>query len=349
MIKLDYLDHIVVENNKKKTLNELTEKYYEKVISKKFNLFKDDKIRNIWKINGKNIFEKETKKDKKFTQVTIIDLFNKIKKFDSTFSPIELKDLILAKPNEITKYTNTPNTEYKTLIEKTFDYKGKFQTSVITDFFTDNFNFTTCYYCNKDFILNFNKSKKTSTFQLDHFYDKEKYPYLALSFYNLIPSCSTCNSTKVKGSKDCFKYDVNIREEAFENEICKIPNHKDFDFDKKVKFKLFLTDSCKDLNIKEKDNIDIPLKERYSNEYEKYIEVFKLNERYQAHKDIVFKMIKNAELYPESRLKELQDLTGIPFQEIKKDIFKLIDDEVDLSKEPFSKLRRDMAWELGLR
>jgi len=63
---------------------------------------------------------------------------------------------------------------------------------------------------------------------------------------------------------------------------------------------------------------------------------------------IISEMIKNAELYPESRLKELQDLTGIPYQEIKKDIFKLIGDEVDLSKEPFSKLKRDMAWELGL-
>ena len=53
-------------------------------------------------------------------------------------------------------------------------------------------------------------------------------------------------------------------------------------------------------------------------------------------------MIKNAEL------KELQDFTCIPYQEIKKDIFKLIGDEVDLSKEPFSKFKRDMAWELGL-
>ncbi len=45
---------------------------------------------------------------------------------------------------------------------------------------------------------------------------------------------------------------------------------------------------------------------------------------------------------------ELQDLTGIPYQEIKKDIFKLIGDKIDLSKEPFSKLKRDMAYELGL-
>ena len=60
-------------------------------------------------------------------------------------------------------------------------------------------------------------------------------------------------------------------------------------------------------------------------------------------------IIKNTELYPESRLKELQDLTNIPYQEIKKDIFKLIGDEVDLSKDPFSKLRRDMAEELGVQ
>jgi hypothetical protein len=36
------------------------------------------------------------------------------------------------------------------------------------------------------------------------------------------------------------------------------------------------------------------------------------------------------------------------FEMIKKDIFKLIDDEVDLSNEPFSKLKRDMSEELGL-
>ena len=43
-----------------------------------------------------------------------------------------------------------------------------------------------------------------------------------------------------------------------------------------------------------------------------------------------------------------KNLTGIPYQQIKQDIFSLIDDNADLSKEPFSKLKRDMAFELGL-
>ena len=35
-------------------------------------------------------------------------------------------------------------------------------------------------------------------------------------------------------------------------------------------------------------------------------------------------------------------------RQIKQDIFSLIEDNADLSKEPFSKLKRDMACELGL-
>ncbi|WP_323593449.1 hypothetical protein [Aliarcobacter butzleri] len=115
-----------------------------------------------------------------------------------------------------------------------------------------------------------------------------------------------------------------------------------------MKFKLLLDDSCKNLHIKSKNDIDITLKEQFTDIYDKYIEIFKLNERYKAHKDIVFNMIQKAELYPQSRLKELENLTGIPFQQIKKDIFNLIDESEDLSKQPFSKLIVDMSKELGI-
>ncbi len=36
---------------------------------------------------------------------------------------------------------------------------------------------------------------------LDHYYDKDSYPHLALTLYNLIPSCYSCNSN-LKGRKD---------------------------------------------------------------------------------------------------------------------------------------------------
>ena len=267
--------------------------------------------------------------------------------FRYIFWKITIIKILLAKENElieliilIDERLNKLSAKHKNIIIKKiqnlFKYKDKYQNSVLTPFFTENFNFRTCFYCNKDFITNFNAKKEVSTFQLDHFYDKGTYPYLALSFYNLIPSCPTCNSSKVKGSAN-----------TFENN-CIAPNSQNFDFHQKVKFKLLLDDSCKNLHIKSKDDIDINLKENYSDMYDKYIEIFKLKERYKAHKDIVFDMIQKAELYPESRLKELENLTGIPFQQIKKDIFNLIDENEDLSKQPFSKLIVDMSKELGI-
>ncbi|MCG3659467.1 hypothetical protein [Aliarcobacter butzleri] len=277
--------------------------------------------------------------------------------FRYIFWKITIKRILLAKENElieliilIDERLNKLSVKHKNIIIKKiqnlFKYKDKYQNSVLTPFFTENFNFRTCFYCNKDFITNFNTDKEVSTFQLDHFYDKGTYPYLALSFYNLIPSCPTCNSSKVKGTYNTFTRDDRMKE--FKNETCIAPNDKNFDFHQKVKFKLFLDDSCKNLHIKSKDDIDITLKENYSDMYDKYIEIFKLNERYKAHKDIVFEMIQKAELYPESRLKELENLTGIPFQQIKKDIFNLIDENEDLSKQPFSKLIVDMSKELGI-
>ena len=279
--------------------------------------------------------------------------------FKDVFKKYTLKKIVLADYNtlniiipdiekEITKLTEKKKKNLKEKIKNLFNYSDKFQSTTLTPFFTDNFCFRTCFYCNKDFITNFERDKEkfVSTFQLDHFYDKNTYPFLALSFYNLIPSFPTCNSSKVKGSKNTFKHDPQIGK--FNNETCLSPNNNNFNFENKVKFKLYLDKSCKNLHIKNKENIDIPLKENYSNQYDKYIEIFKLNERYKAHKNIVVDMISKAELYPESRLKELESLTGIPFQQIKKDIFSLLDENTDLSKQPFSKLIKDISEELKL-
>ena len=62
-------------------------------------------------------------------------------------------------------------------------------------------NIKVCPYCNLSNISLYKTSKATKRGHLDHFYPKEKYPYLALSLYNLVPSCYYCNSN-FKGSKE---------------------------------------------------------------------------------------------------------------------------------------------------
>lgn len=58
-----------------------------------------------------------------------------------------------------------------------------------------------CPYCNIDTIevIHYtdnisNMDKEQALLDLDHFYPRSRFPFLALSFFNLVPSCSKCNS-----------------------------------------------------------------------------------------------------------------------------------------------------------
>ncbi|MFX4284882.1 hypothetical protein ACOL3A_10015 [Aliarcobacter butzleri] len=332
-----------------------TDLYYnniciEEIFSRSTKKDAKNKNKTIEKIYSNNWIGTKEKNLENIYQV----LIENNKDFKSVFENINLKDLITSNPNDLKEIIEkveknikkindkTKESNLKNTIKDIFKYDGKFQPK-IASFFEKHLNPKTCYYCNIDYINVYeqqekNKKEYKNKFTLDHFIDKGDYPYLALSIFNLIPSCYACNS-KIKKSVKFYS------NEKLKNEN---PFLETFDFHQKVKFKLFLDDSCKNLHIKSKDDIDITLKEQFSDMYDKYIDIFKLNERYKAHKDIVFDMIQKAELYPQSRLKELENLTSIPFQQIKKDIFNLIDESEDLSKQPFSKLIVDMSKELGI-
>lgn len=58
-----------------------------------------------------------------------------------------------------------------------------------------------CPYCNRQYIFTVPNGKMRP--QIDHYFPKSTYPYLALSLYNMIPSCSICNMAK--GSLDTYK------------------------------------------------------------------------------------------------------------------------------------------------
>ena len=63
-----------------------------------------------------------------------------------------------------------------------------------------------CPYCNASEIeLYRKKGEDHVTGQLDHFHSKEYYPYLAMSKYNLVPSCSRCNGEGGKHNRDYLR------------------------------------------------------------------------------------------------------------------------------------------------
>ena len=200
--------------------------YYKSISSKYFHIKKNEILRtNITKHHKSTITLKE-----------IFEYFKtkKIGDFDTIFQNISFKCLTIGNFRTLQKIKNQICKKNNKYIKFIFNYTD-LQTERIKPFFEENLNISTCYYCNIDFVNTYNtKGGKKNKFTLDHFYDKATYPYLALSLYNLIPSCYTCNS-KLK------------KNEEFKNLA---PSSQKYDFETKVKFKLFLDDSCKNLHIK---------------------------------------------------------------------------------------------------
>ncbi|WP_395407894.1 hypothetical protein ACHMW6_15085 [Pseudoduganella sp. UC29_106] len=94
------------------------------------------------------------------------------------------------------------------LSEKIFSYKN-FRNSIscINLLRSIGFGSTTCPYCNYnklDLVPNLGtKAVDDDTvayLDMDHFFSKARNPFFAISFFNLIPSCHSCNSTD-KGVK----------------------------------------------------------------------------------------------------------------------------------------------------
>lgn len=104
-------------------------------------------------------------------------------------------------------YSNAQLTDFGQIVKSVFNYENYRNTERPASYF-DSYNINFCPYCNKDEVQNIEEIDnstgnilRTRLYQLDHFYPRSRYPYLSLSFFNLIPGCANCNAT-LKGEKD---------------------------------------------------------------------------------------------------------------------------------------------------
>lgn len=119
----------------------------------------------------------------------------------------ELSDIVLAEEERL----KSLHEEYKTVFfdnatEQTNKVhkvlKGIFMalyndfTDINALYFFKKLNIRTCPYCNRNYTFTVHDGNKKTRPEYDHFYDKSKNPLLAVSFYNLVPSCHECNHTK---------------------------------------------------------------------------------------------------------------------------------------------------------
>ena len=114
----------------------------------------------------------------------------------------DFKSLILCPPNELKTYPAPPHIKPSLFIsgyKYFFSHEGDDNVNNAM-WLVKRLNIPVCPYCNRTYTFVVEKRSNTTTRgirpELDHFFPKPKYGHLALSFYNLVPSCPTCNQLK---------------------------------------------------------------------------------------------------------------------------------------------------------
>jgi len=297
--------------------------------------FKKQILSNFFDTKDKPKLYKKVEKKKEKWAINIQDINSIIKKKLKGYSEeIDLKELITMDVKELSKLKSyiDDHKAVTSLNTTEKDYFYTLYTRLKKATYIQDLDITVCPYCNRNYIQNFTrKNSLEATAQLDHFFDKKTYPYFAVSIYNLVPSCQTCNQRKstkqneiyhpfVESLSDDLKFQLIVKDYEF------LYNENSIDIEKKV------------LNN--------------HNKVESHIETFNIDNLYKNHKDIILELIQKAEIYNDSYIDELfNHYEGTLFKN-REDLMRLITcgyiTDEEINKRPLSKLIKDISEELEL-
>ena len=199
-----------------------------------------------------------------------------------------------------------------------------------------------CPYCNRVFVENVAFTGGGSVKgQLDHFYPKDSYPYLAISKFNLVPCCPFCNGSSGKGNKDPRKmHMVNPYS---------LTNAQGLKFKTNIRRKGFLNlRTCADA-------VDVSVNTKALPDMKNNSKVFHLKEIYNHHKDYMAEMYYKYNMMKTPAYKKFaSEMLGMKAKRgawkirlSKSDwdriIFGVYTEEKDFHKRPMSKFCMDMV------
>lgn len=150
-----------------------------------------------------------------------------------------------------------------------------------------------CPYCGRNQInVASYEKKRDSKPPIDHFFPKSKYPFLAVSYRNLIPCCTTCNDISNKGDFDPLE-NMNL---TLENPYEFVDEHVRF----KGEFPDMVSMNDEDYNVNmEFEPSDLAIG---------YKETLKLEEFYKDEKQKMIDMHDNLLTFSEGRKRDLASL-----------------------------------------
>ena len=175
-------------------------------------------------------------------------------------------------------------------------------------------------------------------FDLDHELDKASCPLLALSLYNFVPSCPTCNQ-KLKRS-------ATIGSKIDKKELIKLsPTSDKYDFDKNVLFYITPKRMSTFGFLRNLEDYRIDMK-CHDKSFEKSIGLFRLKQRYNYHKVFALRLLDLKERYSPGSIKMISNLLQgscsekYTEEQIREDIFG--EEYSKVGHRAFDKLRKDI-------
>lgn len=189
----------------------------------------------------------------------------------------------------------------------------------------------TCTYCNRSYTntLTTKDDKKLMRPQFDHWFPKWRYPLLTCSFFNLIPSCYTCNSSS-KG-----KTLLNLKDHIHPYVDKESLNDFQFDYILNNISGYHIYVKQKNSNLKALKTLkEINIDRMYNAHHDELNDLIKIKNAYGVN--YIKRMIK---LFPKAELKEL---------EIYRLIFGVEHNYKDFHNRPMSKFKYDILKELGI-
>lgn len=326
---------IKIEDHTTSDLDELAEEHYQKLIGKKNKKGIYPQRSLISKIE----FEKSNPQNTDFKQIKFWEYLS-----DKDYSNLKL--LIIARPKELKEliedietkfgrklfsiekdYNNARVTSFGAKVKGIFDFESyRDSTNAINN--CRQFKIKYCPYCNTTPLSIFDERK---LLDIDHFYPRSRHPYLAVSFFNLIPSCPTCNE-RLKKDK---MFDINTHFNPFHK---RFDDYFEFYLDTvlvKTKDDVIIKYRCKKHYLPNAIN-DFKIIERYNDSHKG--DIFSLINTFKNHKPSVLESMRKQfrNLFPNkmSNTQNLLNNFGVPFK------------QSNINELHLGKLKRDLAIQL---
>lgn len=257
----------------------------------------------------------------------------------------------------------------------TSDIDEKISNKVVKDFFISGYErmrdsefkhkylfkyFPVCPYCNATYLFKLREKKGKETnyigAQLDHYHPKDDFPYLAISIFNMIPSCPTCNHiksnrkephlhpyTEEMGNNAKFTLSMSCLGELAGVKFENIEEYREIEssLGKYTRLEFNLKEGFdKRVELKIKEGIEEELEKRIKNSKE----IFQLENKYsgvrEEIRDLYFKHKLLSQSQRNETLSEFGDSLGITEKEMEEVYFGAR--KTDEYKRPLSKFINDI-------